>query len=332
LGIEAGHDTSLPAAVDALIVGAGPGGQLCAWELAAAGATVLLVDARARIGHPLRCGELTRNKFFEDIEIEPQPGWVRWQHNERNFAKAIDREKMESELAGMLADKGVLVRPGVSVVGVGEFDGQGRKATMEAAGQRVSVKARCIIAADGVASRVAKYCGVETYVPPAQMAACLAYRLVDAEVQNPNTYELRYLPDMSPFYFWAIPTGEHEANVGLSLPARLGFTLRRRLAAGRHKYQGVTGGRIAQTIVGMYSVCPPLEKPYADGLLIVGGAARLVFPLVGEGIYQAAMSGKAAGRLLATLDARDLTADSLAPYRAVIQGLYDEITGGVVGH
>ena len=89
---------------------------------------------------------------------------------------------------------------------------------------------------------------------------------------------------------------------------------------------------------------PPLEQPYADGLLITGGAARMILPLSAGGIAPAAISGKHAAKTLIASNGRPATSDSLTAYRDALEPLYSRIRekwdfrselvrkeGGVVG-
>jgi len=312
-----------PDQVDAVVAGSGPAGLAATSELLSAGASVLMVDARKVIGTPIRCGELTRKKLFEVLGLEPQKGWLRWTLKRQGGALVVDRAKLELDFSRMLSHKGAFVSDSTTVVSVGEYDGEGRRVTIDTpAGQR-DVAARCVIAADGTSSRVAQMCGVDTRLPLKKMGACYAYRLADVDLEAPYTYLLRYLKNMYPFYFWIIPSGAREANVGVVLPGDQGFRARRMLDEKLRSSKKIKGGKIKQHIIGCYPVAKPMETPYADGLMITGTAARMVDPRTGEGIWQAAVSGRLAAKTL--LDAKDTTAESLALYREKLSELYENL-------
>jgi digeranylgeranylglycerophospholipid reductase len=289
-----------------------------------AGLSFALIDARRTIGTPLRCGELTREVLFNVLEIDPPAGAIRWRLTERGSAVVVNRPALESALAQQLADGGAMVRTGAAVTHVGPYRDGGRTATIaDEQGRNHTVTARCVVAADGIASRTARYGGVDTFVPPSKLAACLAYRLAGAEIAEPGRAVLAYFPKQWPSYFWVIPSGPHEANVGLSLPAEKGLLLRSTWQLSVARSRLVRGGRPVETIVGLYSLTPPLDRPFADGLLIAGGAARMVDPRNGEGIMAAAMSGKAAGQTLVELGGAEPVAARLAEYRDRAAPVYE---------
>jgi len=317
----------VPDNVDVLVVGAGPAGLAATNELVRAKASVLLVDAKKTIGSPLRCGELTRDHFFEIYGIEHRPEWVRWVLDfQWGKAPILNRERFEYHFANLLQSQGAIVRKATSVVAVSDFDGIGRKVTLLSHKRNYSVHARCIIAADGVSSRVAHLCGIDTYLSLDKIGSCLAYRIVNAKLADSSHHVVRYLPNFFPFYFWVIPSGKDQANVGIVLPANKGFMVRRLLKKCIEESKEIKGGKIAQTIVGGYPICTPLETPYSDGLLVTGTAARLIERSVGEGIWQAAVSGKIAALLYQNLSAKPSTADRLSIYREKIDFIYNDLS------
>ncbi|MBI5478113.1 MAG: FAD-dependent monooxygenase [Deltaproteobacteria bacterium] len=311
-----------PDSVDVLVAGAGPAGLAAALDLCAAGARVLVVDARARLGHPLRCGEVTRPAALETFGLEPRPGWVRWSIRAPFEQVVLDRPRLEHDLGQIVAQRGGLLRPGTTVSAVGPFDGGGRTVTLARGPARPQVRARVVIAADGVAAGVARLAGLDTRLPLDQLAACLAYRLVDVSMADTSRFYHLKRPALHPFYFWIIPSGPREANVGLAVSARRGHAAAALLEEEVRLRPELRGGRRRDAIVGLAPSAPPLATPYADGLLVVGTAARLIDALTLEGIWHAAVSGRAAARVCRELGAQAPTAARLAPYRAAIAELY----------
>jgi digeranylgeranylglycerophospholipid reductase len=49
---------------DAIIIGAGPAGLMAARELDANQVNYLIIEAKNKIGSPLKCGEITRQDTF----------------------------------------------------------------------------------------------------------------------------------------------------------------------------------------------------------------------------------------------------------------------------
>ncbi len=319
----------IPDSVDVLIVGAGPAGLAAALRVVDAGATALLIDARARIGDPPRCGELARGNFVEVFGFEPEPGWIRWRIREQGEMPVLNRRATESGAARILARRGARVVEGCALVGLGEYEGAGRRVELRTPEGVVETRARVVVAADGAASRVARLGGIDTLLSPLECVSCLAYRIVDTELRNPHGIRFEFPPALNPHYFWVIPSGPSEANVGLGVPAHRGHACAPLLEQLIEESDALTGGRRVQTIVGWYPSTRPLETPYADGLLVAGTAARFIDAELGEGIWQAAFSGAAAGETcVAALAEGDASAPRLAPYRERVEPLYKPLRHG----
>ncbi len=317
------EDRSIPDKVDVLVAGAGPAGLSATNRLRGAGANVLLVDSREKIGFPSRCGELTRRKLFKAFRVEPHKVWIRSTFRKYPKTVMIDRERFESDFAQLLAERGASVRSSTSVVSVSPYNGSGRLITLLTPKGEDKVFASCVIAADGISSLVARSCGVETRLPPEELASCFGYRFRDVKLRDPEDYRIEYLPGLYPFYFWVFPNGSDQANVGLSLPAREGFKVRELLDKKIKESPLISGGKVLEEFAGIYPVSKPLEKPYRDGLLVAGTAARLVNPLTGEGIIQAATSGAAAAETY--LGASSTESKQLAAYRRGLGPLYNSL-------
>ncbi len=318
----------IPDRVDVLIVGAGPAGLAAGRRVVDAGGSVLLVDSRARIGDPPRCGELARGNFLEVLGFEPEPDWVRWRIGELANMPVLNRSATESGAAAILARRGAMVAEGCALVGLGEYDGVGRTARLRSPPGSVEVHARLVIAADGAPSRVARLAGIDTLISPLETVSCLAYRIIDAELDNANNIRFEFPPVLNPHYFWVIPSGPREANVGLGVPAHRGHAARPLLDRLIDDTGALTGGRRVQTIVGWYPSTLPLETPYVDGLVVTGTAARLIDAELGEGLWQAAFSGAAAGETFVDVAERGTSARELASYRDRIDPLYGPLRHG----
>lgn len=90
----------------------------------------------------------------------------------------------------------------------------------------------------------------------------------------------------------------------------------------------LSGGHPVNLVAGNVPVSLPLPRLVADGLLLVGDAARQVDPLTGGGIINAMVAGRlaaevAAGALAAgALAAGDVSARALAPYEERAQAAF----------
>ncbi len=317
-----------PDRVDVLVVGAGPAGLSAARHLRAAGATVLLVDARAHIGYPPRCAELARGNFFEVFGFDHPPEWVRRRLRGLRNMPVLNRTATESGAAAILGRMGVTVVENCALVGLGAYDGRERPATFRYQGEAPQTRAQLVIAADGAASRVARLAGIDTRINPLETVACLAYRVVDCDLADADDIRFEYPPILNPHYFWVVPSGPREANIGLGLPMHRGHAARPILERLMAQTDSFSGGRIAQTLVGWYPSTLPLEVPYTDGLLVAGTAARFIDAELGEGIWQGAFSGRQAAEAYLRTAGRGTTAADLAPYRQLLEPMYRQLYDG----
>jgi digeranylgeranylglycerophospholipid reductase len=310
------------------VVGAGPAGLGAALALLEQRVRVVVVDAREVIGSPSRCGEITGREFFKVLGVKERPEWIRQRIGGDSSLIVLDRERYEPDVAQIAVQRGAVVWPAANVIKVGPFDGKRRRVTIERGGERHEIEARCVIAADGVSSTVARMAGMDTYLGLDRIATGLAVRVEGATLAQPDQIHVEPLPrpfPAYPYYFWVIPNGPGAANVGLYLPGRIGFRARALLDRMLARTRAITGGSIVRTVVGLIPDTRPLDKPYADGLLVAGGAARLINPLSGGGIGPAVASGKAAARTFMALEGKPAVADALAGYRKRIDGLYSSL-------
>jgi digeranylgeranylglycerophospholipid reductase len=303
---------------DVLIVGAGPGGLAAALRLSGQGLSVMLVDSRRVIGSPIRCGEVTQSWIFNILQQEPRPGWVRLKLDVGGPLIVLDRARFELELSQIASAAGVTVLPGTTLTDVSSFDGNGRRATLVRDKNLYYVDARCIIAADGVSSLTARKAGVDTRLPLSAIGSGVVYQMTGVDLEYPRRMVMEPLPPpwpAYPYYFWIIPNGPHEANVGLYVPGREGFRAQALLDDMIASRPRLAKGEKAHVVVGMIPEKRPLERPFADGLLIVGGAARFLDPNTGGGISAAVLSGRLAAEVVMEALPRPATAPTLRPYR-----------------
>jgi len=312
-----------PEQIDVVIVGAGPAGLAAAGALLEGGRRVMVVDARHTVGSPLRCGEVARARLFDELGVAPRREWVRQELDAPLGMAVIDRPRVEADVVRLLGERGALIRTGTTVTGVGPCARGERRVQLRSGAARHEVRARLVIAADGVASHVARMAGIDTRLRLDQVVSCLAWRVVETRISEPRKVVLDYLPELRPNYFWVIPSGEGQANVGLGVPGHRGHLLPTLLEHHAARSRHHSGGQLREVIAGAYPSTKPLARPYADSLMVVGTAARLVNALTGEGIWQAAHSGRAAA--LTYLEAGSAAEARLAGYRRRLDPLYREL-------
>jgi digeranylgeranylglycerophospholipid reductase len=319
---------------DALVIGGGPGGSIAAGDLALAGHSVCLVEKRPAIGAPVRCAEGIGRDVLAQF-IEPDDRWISAEIKgarlvapdgtamsiEREMAGSkvgfiLDRKIFDRELVWQAASRGAEVHVKTRATAPILEDGCVKGGMLEACGEVKEVRADVVIAADGVESKFSRWCGIDTAVPLRELMSCAQYLLTDIEID----------PDMTVFYLgnkiapegyaWVFPKGERTANVGIGISSRRSRDGNRaRNYLDRFVAEHFPDGKTIEHIVGGVPVCRPLPCTVADGLMIVGDAARVSDPITGGGIYNALHTGRlAAGVASESISAGDCSCGALMPY------------------
>jgi digeranylgeranylglycerophospholipid reductase len=319
---------------DLLVIGGGPGGALAAKTVAEMGYSVCLIEKRPAIGTPVRCAEGIGEELLREF-IEPDEKWISAQidaarlvapngtemklnpdmaGNEVGFI--LDRKVFDRELVWQAANAGADVFVKARAVDAIVEDGSVGGAMVEYQGETRAVRAKIVIAADGVESKFSRWCGIDTTVPMRELETCAQYLLTDIDI-DPKVTVFYLGTGIAPGgYVWIFPKGERTANVGLGISGNHSGNGRRpREYLDRFVRTHFPDGKIIELIVGGVSVCRPLDCTVADGLLIVGDAARISDPITGGGIYNAMYTGRLAGEVAAEcIAAGDVSKERLMRY------------------
>lgn len=316
---------------DVLVVGGGPGGLIAARELMARdrGLSVMLLERDRAIGAPVRCGEGVGSAGLTEFIDPAGASWVSrritkvifWAPDgtevrvaEGDVGYVLDRTRFEPALATEAGRAGAEIVIGTEATGL-RRDGDGWLVAVRGPSREYVVRARLVIAADGVDGMVARWAGLDTRVPARDMESCAQYLMTNVDVDQDAIY-LHFGDNVAPGgYAWVFPKGERSANVGLGVVA-----LR---AGGRNARQWLdeytqsyfpTGIRVSSTVGGVI-VHPTIRLTVTDGLITVGDAAHMINPLSGGGIVNAMKAGRLAAEVgVAALAAGDTSAVRLERY------------------
>ncbi|HEV8594422.1 MAG TPA: NAD(P)/FAD-dependent oxidoreductase, partial [Thermoplasmata archaeon] len=323
-------------AYDILVIGAGPSGSTAARYAAKAGCRTLLIEKRAEIGVPIRCGEGIAKGWLEEIGIPPSPKFIQHEvEGARVFAPdgtclvidsaaagnevgyTVDRGLFDRHLAAEAARAGAEIRIKTSAVGLLREDGRVVGARCEHMGRTFDVPADLVIGADGFESQVGRWAGLATHLKMGDVDACLEYTMVG--VGGDPRYDDFYLGSCAPGgYAWVFWKGADVANVGLGVNlARVRDRGEARAYLDRFiaARPDLGRGQVLQEIAGAVSVSPPLERTVADGIVLVGDAARMIDPVTGGGILNGCLAGMYAGEVAGqALEAADFSALFLERY------------------
>lgn len=316
---------------DVLVVGGGPGGLIAARELMARdrGLSVVLLERDRGIGAPVRCGEGVGSGGLSEFIDPTDAPWVSrkitkvifWAPNgtevrvaEGDVGYVLDRTRFEPALATEAGRLGAEMMIGTEATAL-RRDGDGWLVTVRGPEREYVIRARLVIAADGVDGMVARWAGLDTRVPSRDMESCAQYLMTNVGVDQDAIY-LHFGDNVAPGgYAWVFPKGGDSANIGLGTVA-----LR---AGGRNARQWLddyvqkyfpTGIRVSSTVGGVI-VHPTIRRTVTDGLMTVGDAAHMINPLSGGGIVNAMKAGRLAAQVAAAaLAAGDTSAARLQRY------------------
>ena len=306
---------------DALIVGAGPAGNIAAYELAKRGFGVAVLDYRERVGDKL-CTGVIGMECAEKFPVPPEliygransatihsPGG-RGFRVERPDTQAliVDRVGYVESLAASAARRGAEYRLGWRVAGVS----RSRTEVSIVARRANSVKTlrgRILLVASGFGSSLAgAVCpadgqGRESLV--GTQVEVMTNGLTETQVYTGN--------DVAPGSFgWLVPTGESRGLLGMMSRRGASGCLERLLH--RLTRDGTTL-RAEQRPRRWGIPVRPLSRTYAERALILGDAAGFAKPTTGGGIYYAMLSGLIAAETAAdALRSDSLSREELSPY------------------
>ena len=301
---------------DVVVVGAGPAGSVTAKTAAEKGLDVLLIERNPEIGVPVKCAEGVSKEIERFVEIDskwvctelqgiitysPDGTQVRLSVEGSEVAGyVLERRLFDKFLALKAAQAGAEVRVKTQAYGVIKEEGYVKGVYVRAMGEDLRICADVVVGADGVESRVGRWAGIDTTLRLADIGICAQFLMCDIEVQR-NYCEIFFGREVAPKgYAWIFPKGEDSANVGIGIGGDVSGEHYRALdylkAFVNAKFPD---GKILAEIYGAVPLSGPVYETVANGLILVGDAARHVQPVTGGGILEAMQGGAIAGEVIA---------------------------------
>ena len=304
---------------DLVVVGAGPAGSMTAKAAAEAGLKVVMLEKRQEIGDPVRCAEGVSKASLKKL-VNPDPSWISAEvkgarirapdgteiviSEDRAGAEVgyvLERKVFDRALAQKAAEAGAKVMVKTRALGLLWDEGVPAGVTAQFVGERFRIEAPLVIGADGVESKVGRWAGIDTALKPKDIETCAQFLVQDEKIDD-DYCEFYLGNDTAPGgYVWSFPKGRGIANVGIGvlgsksdpgMPMRL---LREFMKA------RFPDGKVLEVVVGGVPVSGPIERTVADGVILVGDAARQSDPITGGGIINAMDAGVMAGEIAADL-------------------------------
>jgi geranylgeranyl reductase family protein len=306
---------------DVVVVGAGPAGSAAAITLGRAGRSVLLID-KADFPRDKCCGdglttlalrELEPLGFQPSMVVDFQPVHAAWLRSPSGrevcvplpddglYAATAPRRQFDAALVQRARDAGVAVHTGVTFSAVRtvrdhvdvDVDGLG------------SVRARYVIAADGMWSPVRKALGVGE---PGYLGEWHAVRQYATNVTGSAAHRLWvwFEPDILPGYVWSFPLPGGRANVGYGVPRsdlRHGKQLKAlwpALLERPHIAAALGPGVTLEDRSTAWPIPAGIDRATLSSgrTLFVGDAAMATDVMTGEGIGQALLTGRLAAEAI----------------------------------
>lgn len=317
---------------DVVVVGAGPAGSVTAKTAAERGLDVLLIERNQEIGVPVKCAEGVSKEIEKFVALDRR--WICAEVKGANIygpdgtkvvlsaetmdetGYVLERRIFDKFLASEAARAGAEIRVRTDAYDLIEEKGYAKGVYARCMGEDTRVFAPVVVGADGVESKVGRWAGINTRLQPSNISVCAEFLMCDIEL-NGDYSEFFLGSEVAPKgYAWVFPKGEDCANVGLGIGGDVSDEKHRALdylkAFVRNKFPD------GKTVAEMYGAVPlsgPSYESVADGLILVGDAARQVNPLTGGGILYAMHAGKIAGDVIAkAVQEKDFSKKRLLEY------------------
>lgn len=331
---------------DVLVIGAGPAGSIAARTAAEKGLDVLLIEKRQEIGDPVRCAEgVGKEHLKKHVEIDKRwicadlkashiyaPDGTRIEMAEEisggEVGYVLERKVFDRALAEHAAKAGAEVRVKTRATGLIIEDDFVKGARLMHLGKEYDVRAKIVIGADGIESKIGRWAGIDTSLKPSDIETCTQYLVTGVDIDQDHC-DFYVGNEIAPGgYLWIFPKGEGKANIGIGI---LGSK------TGKFKPKPIDylntflekkfpDAKIIEMVFGGVPVSGRIEKTSANGLMLIGDAARQADPITGGGILNAMDAGKLAGEAAyAAISSGDVSLQKL-------EEVYEKQWRATIGH
>lgn len=277
---------------DLIIAGGGPAGLYAAYAAGLKGIKSIVIEKDDTIGEPILCAEGISNRTMYKFLPEGDYDFIRNRFNVLkiiykdkisrtsipDMGVIIDRGKFDRTLAVLAENAGAEIRTGEEVLSASMND---KPVFITEKGE---YEGNIAIAADGVESAVGHMLGLNTSTELRDIYSCYQYILEDESIDD-NEIVFDFTPEFANGgYVWIFPRGNKQANFGIGINPLTGIKAKHILDRYRNRF--FPESRIIREMTGAVPV-NPIERIYADRLMISGDAARYADPLTGGGIDNA---------------------------------------------
>ncbi|MEM1588988.1 MAG: NAD(P)/FAD-dependent oxidoreductase [Candidatus Bathyarchaeia archaeon] len=323
---------------DVIVVGGGPSGSFCAFNLAKKAVKVMVFEEHNEIGVPCHCaGHLSINGL-KGLGLYPLPRGVlesifygakfyspKGSEFSIRFPSpatcAVNRTLFDRYLSQLAEKAGAHYLLGSKVEHLVFKKDRVEVSTLRTSGETAKFYGKIVVDAEGVAYKVVREAGLR---PPSKNS--LVY-CVNADVENVKDVESdevevflgnTYAPG---FYAWLIPKEEGKAKVGLGAKVGNPKNLLRKLM---YKHPAASKKlKRAKVVKESFHPIPlggPIERAYSNRFIIVGDAASQVKPTTGGGVILGLNCAKAAAKTVVdAINSQNFSAKFLRAYQKSFQ-------------
>jgi digeranylgeranylglycerophospholipid reductase len=297
---------------DVVVIGAGPGGSMSAKSSAENGVSVLMIEKRQEIGSPVRCAEGVSWKALAEL-VDIDPKWVCAEiHATRIYSPDGSHVTLEKPQSGLVLERKIFdkylamqaVQSGADVwtkaraIDLIKENGRIAGVIIRKLDGDYAVKAKVVIAADGVESQVGRWAGIKTFCKPVDLDTCVQYLMTGIDI-NPNRCDFYLGHHVAPRgYVWVFPKGKNTANVGIGIGGNID-TQNAIYYLNKFIEKNFKGASFVASVFGGVPVSGTLSEIVLDNFMIVGDAAHQNDPVSGGGIINAMIAGNIAGEVSA---------------------------------
>ena len=315
---------------DVVVVGGGPAGSMAAWEAAKGGVSVCMLEKDRDIGYPVRCGEAAGESGLRQF-VEIEDSWIAEKITsvklvspnltsvDIDFAAEtgyiLNRRIFDYDLSRYAANAGAEVYTKAYVKNVLANNGEVNGVVLDYLGEEKQIQAKIVVGADGLTSRVGRWAGLKTLVRMKDMESAVQYSVANVDIE-PNKMIMYVGMNHAPGgYIWVFPKGKKFANIGIGISGKYSKHKSAQKYLDEFMEREYPDAAILTTMCGGVPCAKPMEKPVADGIMLVGDAAHQINPMTGGGIVAGMKGGWIAGQVAAeAIKKNDCSEDSLLEY------------------
>jgi len=314
---------------DIIVVGAGPAGSTAARFAAENGASVLLLEKDREVGIPVRCAEGVGEAGLK-LVVEPKESWIaniikgvylyapngkRVELTNNNIGYVLNRKIFDYDLACYAAEAGAEVHTKAYVFDVVKKNNSIQGVRLYLAGKETLVNGKIIIGADGVESRVGRMAGLRTHISMHDIETCAQVTAANVDIES-DFCHFYFSHEIAPGgYVWIFPKGNGVANIGLGISGDYSKDKSAKQYLEEFLSKNFPNISILTAVAGGVPCAKTLKTMVANGLILVGDAARQANPVSGGGIVSGMIAAKIAGTVAAkAVREQDISAQNLSDY------------------